>query len=197
LTNITVTTDADSQLTGAAVELISQPTHTSGDPLDDLAILQGNGRYGLDLINTSGIIRPGASAGLLTVDGNYSETTDAQIDIELFSTTEFDVFDITGDASFAGMLNVFLDPGFDLLDAMNFEVIDIGGTSSGRFLGLDQGAVVLSNNGFDLRINYFGGDGNDVVLTTAGFGAAPLPASLLLMLPALVWVGRRSRCWMA
>jgi len=91
-------------------------------------------------------------------------------------------------------LNVILDGGFDLLLGMSFDIIDITGIRSSEFFDLTQGDIVLSDNGFDLFIDYTGGDGNDIVLTTIMPSAVPVPAAVWLFgsgLIGLVGVARR------
>jgi len=196
LTNINVSTDEISSITGDTVELVSAFTNTSGNPFDDdITTLGGSGTYGFNVINTSGVITPGnAGIGSLIIDGDYTEGAAARIDININDLLSFDSMGITGNAFFAGDLNVILDGGFDLLLGMSFDIIDITGIRSSEFFDLTQGDIVLSDNGFDLFIDYTGGDGNDIVLTTIMPSAVPVPAAVWLFgsgLIGLVGVARR------
>jgi hypothetical protein len=59
----------------------------------------------------AGIVNPGTSPGTLTVTGDYPQASTGVINIELGGTaagTEYDVLSISGDATFAGTLNVSL-----------------------------------------------------------------------------------------
>ncbi|HEV3410359.1 MAG TPA: hypothetical protein VG095_08695, partial [Chthoniobacterales bacterium] len=68
------------------------------------------------------------------------------------------------DAFLGGVLQVALVDGFTPAAGQQFEIIDVNRTRSGTFAGLPNGAVVATFGGVELRINYNGGDGNDVVL---------------------------------
>ena len=90
------------------------------------------------------------------------------LEIELGGTvahTGFDQVMVTGNAILAGTLDVSLIDGFALGGNDVFEILDVGGTLTGQFSGLGEGARV-GNFGRDLFITYVGGDGNDVALYT-------------------------------
>ena len=80
----------------------------------------------------------------------------------------FGDFIVDPNVTLAGDLEINLLDGFTLDADQSFQIIDFdsNGTISGTFAGLPEGAVVLTDNGFDLVISYVGGDGDDVVLTT-------------------------------
>jgi hypothetical protein len=173
LTNITVTVDTGGVMSADTVELISVATNTSGSPLNDLSVLRGNGNLDFNILNTSGVMSAGTpaagiSTGQFTVSGRYTEAVDARTEVEILDAGHFDSLRVSGAVSLAGTLNVTLNPAFDLLAGMKFKIIDAAGVTavSGNFAGLPQNAEVLQDNGIPLYIDYAGGDGNDVVLTT-------------------------------
>lgn len=120
-----------------------------------------------DLVNNGGTITPGNSAGRTEVFGNLTVNSGI-LDIELGGTiggTEFDALSVTGDVMLGGTLDVSLIESFTLSPEQTFEILDVGGTLTGQFAGLAEGALV-GNFGEDLYITYQGGDGNDVELFT-------------------------------
>ncbi len=98
--------------------------------------------------------------------------------------------DVTGDVELAGVLDVYLINSFELLAGMSFEILNVGGTLTGEYDGLDEGHKVGSFSGTNLYITYAGGDGNDVTLYSR---AVPEPTTLLLALFGLALLPRRKR----
>ena len=152
-------------------------------------VLGGNGQI-TGNVDNAGTVGPGNSPGILTIDGNYEQDAAGTLAIELNGTTpgtEHDPLVITGNATLDGTLDVSLLFGFDLEEAMEFEIMDIAGTRTGTFDGLNQGAKFGDYDGLQLQIDYAGGDGNDVVLTVV-----PEPTSLVpLALGGLLLIRRR------
>ncbi|WP_138106828.1 autotransporter-associated beta strand repeat-containing protein [Candidatus Rhabdochlamydia sp. T3358] len=68
------------------------------------ATLGGTGTVG-DLIN-GGFVSPGESIGTLTVNGNYTQLPNGQLDIEIDPDGSTDLLDITGTATLNGALHV-------------------------------------------------------------------------------------------
>ena len=110
--------------------------------LDDNAVLKAKNVYiqggsvvgagtldTTDVIVTAGTVAPGLSTGLLTVDGNYSQSADGTLEIELGGLargSEYDVLIVTGEASLAGTLDVTLLPGFNPSVGASFDILDWG-----------------------------------------------------------------------
>ena len=139
-----------------------------------------------------------SSAGVLTTEGNYYKRGGSH-EIELGglfdgggdkSLTEFDWLDVTGDVELAGALEVYLIDSFELLAEMSFDILNVGGTLTGEYDGLDEGHKVGSFSGTNLYITYAGGNGNDVTLFSR---AVPEPAAVLLALFGLALLPRRRR----
>jgi hypothetical protein len=117
-----------------------------------------------------GDLRPGASPAEIDFGGDVVFGAVATLEAELGGTTpgsEFDVLNVMGDVTLGGTLDVSLLNPFSLSAGQSFEIIDVGGTLSGTFLGLPEGGLVDNFGGMNLLITYTGGDGNDVTLLSA------------------------------
>ncbi len=164
--------------------------------------LSGNGVI-LGAVFDHGITKPGNSAGVKTIHGNYIKVA-GSMEIELgglfdgggdHAITEFDWIDVTGNVELAGLLNVSLIDGFEkrINRGQVFEFLRVGGTLSGQYEGLGEGALVGNFGGQDLFITYGGmGDGGGVALFT---NASPEPTTMLIwsMLAGLGMTVRRRR----
>jgi hypothetical protein len=184
-------------------QLINYDTLTNNGTIDTTtgAFVNGGTLNGSGHIKGSwydhGKFKPGNSAGAMTIDGDYFKVEGSK-EIELGglldggddkSLTEFDWIDVTGNVELAGLLNVELIDGFELHRGNMFEFLRVGGTLTGQYDGLDEGALVGNFGGEDLFITYTAGSGNDVALYTI-----PEPTTLLLALLALVAAPLRVRC---
>ncbi|MEJ7590081.1 MAG: hypothetical protein WKF77_00880 [Planctomycetaceae bacterium] len=131
--------------------------------------LKGNATVGGQLSN-QGNLSPGNSPGIVTVNGNYTQTSSGTLNIEIAGTNpatpDFDQVIVSGTVTLAGALNVSLLSGFIPASGNSFRIIDNDGTDSivGTFASLGEGATLVAGvRAF--RISYVGGTGNDVVLT--------------------------------
>lgn len=139
--------------------------------VNDGGTLGGNGTTGTATINSGGILAPGASAGILHT-GNISFATGATFSIELGGTatpgTDYDQLAVTGSVTLtSALLSISLVNGFDPVSGDSFIVINNDGTDAvnGTFITL-AGYVVAEGRTF--KVDYQGGDGNDVTLTAGG-----------------------------
>ena len=103
-------------------------------------VVAGSGVIGGDLTNSGATVAPGNSPGILTVDGNYNQTSGGTLAIEIGGTQagmEYDVLNVLGDASLAGTLDVSLIDGFTPGGGDTFKVLTAGGdlTDVGLTLG--------------------------------------------------------------
>ncbi len=133
---------------------------------------------------------PGASPAVVEHENSVAFGSNSTLEIELagIALGEFDRLEILQDLDLDGLLEVTLIDGFVLGLNQEFEILEVAGTNTGQFLGLDEGALVGSLGGIDLFISYTAGDGNDVALFTI-----PEPTSLLLLgLSGLMLARRRS-----
>lgn len=92
----------------------------------------GDGELTGDLVN-AGTVAPGSSVGVLMVDGDYSQTLDGSLAIELASGSSYDQLLVSGMLTAAGVLDVTLLGGYaPELDA-SFEILTAAGGLSGQF----------------------------------------------------------------
>ncbi|PYS78339.1 MAG: hypothetical protein DMF66_06750, partial [Acidobacteria bacterium] len=84
--------------------------------------------------------------------------------------TQYQQLNVVGKVNLTG-LNLTLGGSFVPAAGQSFVVVNNDGAEAinGTFDGLPQGATISNflNSGFDATISYTGGDGNDVVLTSA------------------------------
>ena len=119
---------------------------------------------------------PGNSTDIINFEGDahfygYGDNNgygDLNIELAGLLPGEFDQLRIAGDASIDGYLAIELLDGFLPSPNDEFEILDIGGTLSGQFVGLDEGDLVGNFGGENLFISYTAGDGNDISLFTTG-----------------------------
>jgi hypothetical protein len=121
-----------------------------------------------DLVNNGGTLAPGTSPGTTAVNGNYTQTA-GTLEIEIGGTGagQFDLLIVIGNATLGGALEINLFDGFTPSVGQSWKIVDIGGTRTGTFGGLADGSWAGTFGSTNLFINYAGGDGNDVVLTSA------------------------------
>ncbi|MCI0682029.1 MAG: LamG domain-containing protein, partial [Gemmataceae bacterium] len=124
-------------------------------------------------VENSATVAPGNSPGVITIDGNYTQSGAGTLAIEIGGTgespPEFDRLIVNGTVTLAGTLTVSLINGFTPAEGAAFTIIDNDGSDpiNGTFSGLAEGAIVTAGSQ-QFQISYQGGDGNDVVLTTPG-----------------------------
>lgn len=97
-------------------------------------LLSGTGTIAADVTN-GGTIQPGASPGLLIINGDYAQTSSGILTIELQGTaagTQYDRLAITGDAILDGTLNAVLTGGFVPADGNMFDILTFA-SSTGVF----------------------------------------------------------------
>lgn len=89
---------------------------------------------GGDTLTIEGTFSPGNSAGLVTIDGNFTLDSASIINLEiggLTRATEYDAFDVTGTATLGGTLNVSLIDEYNPTGTSTYNLFNassIGGT---------------------------------------------------------------------
>ena len=92
----------------------------------------------------SGINKPGQSPGTTTINGDYTQGTDATLDIEIagVGSTEYDQLIVNdGDMNLGGTLNIILIDGFTVPDGGVFNILTV---NNGSIIG-EFDAIVLSD----------------------------------------------------
>ncbi|MBX3416979.1 MAG: PEP-CTERM sorting domain-containing protein [Pirellulaceae bacterium] len=146
---------------------------------------------GTGTVYLEGGVHPGNSPDIVSFGGNLVLGLNSATFIELGGLLDgqYDRFQIAGDLSVNGSLNVSLIDGFELGFNQVFSVMQAGGASTGMFAGLGEGALVGNFGGMDLFITYNPGGGNGVSL----FTAVPEPSSAMLVGLTLLGLSFRVR----
>lgn len=175
-------------------------TGTGAVVVNSGATLGGSGFIGGPVtVNAGGMIAPGNSPGLLSINNNLTLGSGSIFDIQLAGLipgSQYDVLDVSGNVDLGGStLDVSLLGPFTLGPNQEFDILNVGGSLSGMFANLGEGDLVGDFGGRKLFITYTAGTGNDIALYTTS--AVPEPASFLLFglggLAVISW-GRRRRC---
>ncbi len=124
--------------------------------------LEGTGTIDANVTN-AGVVAPGNSAGILTIAGNYIQTSSGVLDIELAGTNaslpSFDQLHVAGSATLSGTLSIVKINGFTPALGNSFQVITFA-SRAGDFTN-HQGLVI--NNSVALRPVY---DASSLTLVT-------------------------------
>ena len=115
--------------------------------------------------------------GLFTINGDYTQQSNGQLEIDLnaitpasledpFQELSHDVLSVSGAVMLSGDLSVLLGPDINIEPGMEFVFLKSGGNLSGEFTGLSEGAIAFTDplSGLNFAISYLAGDGNDVSL---------------------------------
>jgi hypothetical protein len=126
----------------------------TGNVLLQGGVLQGSGTINAPVVNSSHT-GPGNSPGLLTINGDYTQTADGALDIELGGSepgSSYDQLAVTGTATLDGTLNITYVNGFDPTLNQEFQILTSGAlsgqfarvtgtqTPSGRTIAVDYSA---------------------------------------------------------
>jgi T5SS/PEP-CTERM-associated repeat protein len=108
----------------------------SGLSVRVLGTLRGDGTI-VGNVGNVGVVAPGNSAGTLHINGNYTQAASGRTQIEISGTapgSQFDMLDITGQATLDGTLQVSFIDGFSPpTGATVFEVVHADGGVIGSF----------------------------------------------------------------
>jgi len=106
-----------------------------------------------DLANSSGVLAPGHSPGVMTINGNYTQESLATLEIELGAATPgmFDQLVVTGDLSPGGLLQVSLIDDFAPAAGDTFDILDWGTLAGAEFDAIElpelAGRIAWSTSG--------------------------------------------------
>ncbi len=146
------------------------------------------GTDGAGTLEVLGLFSPGSSPASVGFGGDLELSGGALIEVAGTGLGAFDQSRVAGDLTVGGLLSVAFLDGYRLAAGDAFLVFDVGGTRTGTFNGLGEGARVGTFGGLDLAISYAAGDGNDVALY-----AVPEPTSLAGLVPSALVLRRRRR----
>jgi MYXO-CTERM domain-containing protein len=165
----------------------------------------GSGTVGSLIVQAGGTVAPGNSPGVLTVDGDYSQSGTLALEINglsagsLHDQVVVDRSSGDGTVSISGNLSVLFGGGYTPANGDLIFILLNDGTDAitGTFSGLAQNDIVASHGGYDWRISYSADasgssflGGNDIALV-----AVPEPeAALLGGLGLLALLRRRRSC---
>lgn len=94
------------------------------------AVLGGSGTI-IGTVKNEGTLSPGNSIGTLTVDGNYEQTGNGRIVMEV-DTNRFDALRVNGNFTAGGTIDLAFDPT-DKIANQTFTFASSAGTTGGRF----------------------------------------------------------------
>ncbi|WP_428939737.1 BNR-4 repeat-containing protein [Fontivita pretiosa] len=109
--------------------------------------LAGDGRVNAAVNNIGGTIAPGHSAGILTINGDFSQSPSGTLEIELGGTivgSQYDRLAIAGSATLDGTLRVSLIGDFVPLPGQRFDVMTFGARTGDLVIANDTGLAGLS-----------------------------------------------------
>ncbi|MET0559693.1 MAG: hypothetical protein ABW065_13660 [Solirubrobacterales bacterium] len=99
--------------------------------------LTGLGTVSGSVDNASGVVAPGASPGILTVNGSYTQGTTGSLEVEVEGTGagQFDKLAVGGNATLGGTLALLPSAGFASAASIGTKVdlLTYGGSRSGQF----------------------------------------------------------------
>ncbi len=149
----------------------------------DGTALSGNGVVGGE-VTFSGVshLTPGPDVALLTAESAITFINTTVFDVELNGLSSYDALQITAPEMNLDTATLNIDLNFTPEPGTTFVIIDVlnsGDSVNGIFDGLSEGTKFVADSGVQFIITYLGGDGNDVVLTTA---ADPADADTLVTL---------------
>jgi len=176
--------DSDHALLGGTTAL-NGGTLNAANGLEMVAagLLKGTGAVNANVINKAGVA-PGASAGTLNINGDFTQDPVGTLFIELgglAAGTDYDVLDISGNALLGGTLDVSLIGGFNPTLGDSFDIL-LANAVSGGFSN-----VILPTlaGGLHFDVIY---DTNKVTVS-----AVPLPPAIWLFASSLLGLLALSR----
>ncbi len=107
----------------------------------------GSGTVVGNVIN-NGMLIPGPDRSVININGNYSSSTNAVLEIQLANGSN-DRIDVSGTVSLAGKLRVMIDQSFLPIDGTMIQIISSHQTPSGTFTELEYPVLP---NGYTLEL---------------------------------------------
>ena len=124
---------------------------SSGETFSGTGTIESN-------VTNAGTVSPGASPGIITVDGDYTQTADGILEIQLggtnAATPDFDQLIVTGFATLSGTLNVSLINDFEPQVGDSFFIIDHSGEGSSGTGTFDTVSLPTLDGGLKLESDF-------------------------------------------
>jgi len=130
--------------------------------VDNEGTISGTGEVQAAALSNSGTVSPGLSAGVMTVDGDFTQAAAGTLKIDLAGSAAHDILDVTGAASLDGELTVLLIDGFNCTCGQEFTILTAGAGVTGEFSSVSGPVLDVACNPFN------------VVITTTAMGDASL-----------------------
>ena len=165
----------------------------NGLRLDPGETLAGTGDIVTSLLTNNGLISPGHSPGILTIDGDYIQGPDGELILEIggpIPGVDHDVIEITGDAIFDGMIVIDFLPGFETLPGESFDIIQVDGLITELF-SLELHHI---SSDFQFDANFLNGTFTMTSLSEGRFvSGVPEPSAFILATLSLLSLGMTRR----
>jgi hypothetical protein len=100
--------------------------------------ISGNGTLAAaHRVINGGFISPGLSPGMITIEGDYEQTSDGVLKIEVggVEADQFDVLKISGNATLAGRVDLQFINGFVPKPGDNVDFVQVSGQITGKLTG--------------------------------------------------------------
>jgi T5SS/PEP-CTERM-associated repeat protein/autotransporter-associated beta strand protein len=133
---------------GQGGKLVVDGSIASAVTINNTGTLGGSGTVGGITINSGGILAPGDSPGILTVNGNYNQTSGGVLNVEIGGATpgtRFDQVAVSGSATVGGTLNLSLVNGFRPIVGQTFKIIT-SSSENGNFSTINSSGFTVSSN---------------------------------------------------
>ncbi len=150
-TTLTGTTQSSSALTVSVGATLNNNGKVDGSVNVNGGLMKGTGEVTGNLALTSGTLAPGNSAGITTVDGNFSMDSASKLVAEvsgLVAGTSYDQVKVSGNVSLAGTLDLTTLGGL----TMGSEVILINNTGTGTTKGYFA-SIITNGSTYTLTSN--------------------------------------------
>lgn len=117
-------------------------------------IIKGNGNLDISnaVFSNAGVVAPGASPGILSVNGNYSQTASAGLNVEIGGTvagTNYDRLTVSGSAQLDGALNITLTDDFRPAPTDTFSIMKF--SSLNGLFAAENIPVIDGQNMFEVQ----------------------------------------------
>jgi hypothetical protein len=139
-------------------------------------LLSGDGTIKADVVNGA-LVSPDDFGAPLAIAGDYTQTSNGTLTIDIVGATTLDVLKVTGASSLDGAVNFNLLDGYNPKPGATFDFLDSAGGASGAFTNVEIGGVSCP------RCLHFVSLGSDSAVFV--WRRVPEPGSLLLAAIAL------------